>query len=342
MYRKNTQCLQSALKATCTWVSNNAQRGETLRNPTRKRVLFVCVEKVEDAPHWGLFSFPEEALSHQFRLSAKEFPSSAPLWKSLEWKYIYIYKKKQQQTNKHLFARSGGQLLVWLSHRAWTSIKTRLVIIVNTGIKLQKYIHCGHSGRSLWGSDTHTLHVCVGLDIHSAMHSSLKFMSLLWSGYHLITGVCGCVCVCERNGFTGDGGFDSVSHHVLVVYRPLAASVGLQLIVWVPLRNDGSVRVGVTLEGPPPHRFTPSQRRRRRRCGFRRGGGASELVVPWLGGGAMSGGGGGAGGGAERGELDGAASQAAVSQTGLWAPPMEGERDEESARELTWGAKRGN
>ena len=40
-------------------------------------------------------------------------------------------------------------------------------------------------------------------------------------------------------------------------------------------------------------------------------------MVPWLGGGAMSGGGGGAGGGAERGELDGAASQAAVSQTGL-------------------------
>lgn len=59
-------------------------------------------------------------------------------------------------------------------------------------------------------------------------------------------------------------------------------------------------------------------------------------MVPWLGDRAGTGGVAGAcGGGAGGRGLTGAASQAAVSQAGLRAPPMEGERDEKSARELT-------
>ena len=121
--------------------------------------------------------------------------------------------------------------------------------------------------------------------------------------------------------------------HVLVVYGPLATPLRLQLIVRVPLRDVG---VGVAKQGSPPHRFTPTQR-----CGdwWRRiggGVGASEWVVPRLEN--RAGTGGGAGGAGGRG-LTGAACQAAVSQAGLRAPPMEGERDEESAWELTWGRK---
>lgn len=41
--------------------------------------------------------------------------------------------------------------------------------------------------------------------------------------------------------------------HVLVVYRPLAAALRLQLIVRVPLGDDGSVGVGVAKQGPPAH-----------------------------------------------------------------------------------------
>lgn len=59
-------------------------------------------------------------------------------------------------------------------------------------------------------------------------------------------------------------------------------------------------------------------------------------MAPRLGHGRGAGGGGGGGEGGWG--LNGAASQAAVSQAGLRTPPMEGERDEESA----WGEnKRG-
>lgn len=79
------------------------------------------------------------------------------------------------------------------------------------------------------------------------------------------------------------GGDGASEQHVLVVYRPLAAAVGLQLIVRVPLRDDGSVRVGVAEQGPPPHRFAPAQRRRRRMSGVGGGVGARERVVSRLG-----------------------------------------------------------
>lgn len=122
------------------------------------------------------------------------------------------------------------------------------------------------------------------------------------------------------------------SHHgVLVVYRPLAPSVGLQLVVRVPLGNDGSV--GVAEEGPPSHGLAPSQKWRRRFG--RSGSGVRKLVALRLVGGAgggVAGARGGAGGG---GGLAGAAGQAAVSQAGLRAPTMERERDEESAGKLT-------
>lgn len=113
------------------------------------------------------------------------------------------------------------------------------------------------------------------------------------------------------------------SHHgVLVVYCPLAAPVGLQLVVRVPLGKDGIVGVGVPEEGPPPHGFAPSQRRGRR---FGR-----ELAMLRLADGA-GGGVAGACGGAGGGGLAGAAGQAAVSQAGLRAPTVERERDEQSA-----------
>lgn len=86
-------------------------------------------------------------------------------------------------------------------------------------------------------------------------------------------------------------------------------------------------------QGPPPHRLAPAQRRRCRWSGVRGGVGASERAISWLGRGAGAGGGGGAaaGGGAGGRGLTGAASQTAVSQAGLRAPPMERERDKESA-----------
>lgn len=119
--------------------------------------------------------------------------------------------------------------------------------------------------------------------------------------------------------------------HVLVVDGPLATSLGLQLVVRVPLRDVG---VGVAKRGSPPNRFAPTQGSggRWRVVG---GVGAGERLVARLGdgdgagaGGGVGAGAGGAGGG---GRLAGAASQAAVSQAGLGAPPMEGERDEQSA-----------
>lgn len=105
--------------------------------------------------------------------------------------------------------------------------------------------------------------------------------------------------------------------HVLVVNRPLAPSLGLQLVVRVPLRD-----VGVAQQRPPSHRLAPAQRHGRRRGRV----GAGEGWVPWGGDRTVTG----AGGAGGRG-LTGGAGQAAVSQAGLRTPPMEGEGDEESA-----------
>lgn len=164
---------------------------------------------------------------------------------------------------------------------------------------------------------------CVCFNIHSAMHSSdirlvLTSSWVIWS----LVGVKQCVCMmCVWArwlhrwllSFRGDRGvrLSGSEQHVLVVYCPLAAPLRFQLIVWIPLRDDGSVGVGVAEQRSPPYWFTPTQRSRdwwRRVLG---GVGASERVAPRLRDGAGSGRG--AGGGAGGRGLAGAASQAAVS-----------------------------
>lgn len=66
--------------------------------------------------------------------------------------------------------------------------------------------------------------------------------------------VCMIMCECCLSEVMVLGGSEQ---HVLVVNRPLATSIGLQLIVRVPLRDVG---VGVAKQGPPSHRFTATQR----------------------------------------------------------------------------------
>lgn len=148
--------------------------------------------------------------------------------------------------------------------------------------------------------------------------------------------------MCEHVRFTGvccgsqvREVFDSEGseQHVLVVYCPLATPIRFELIVRVPLRDDGSVGVGVAEKVPPTHRLAPTQWRRGCRGGLRDHAGAGKRVNSRLVKGAGSGnaGAGGTVGGAGGRELTGAASPAAVSQAGLRAPAMEGERDQESA-----------
>lgn len=111
--------------------------------------------------------------------------------------------------------------------------------------------------------------------------------------------------------------------HVLVVNGPLAPSLGLQLVVRIPLRDVG---VGVAQQRPPSHRLAPPQRDERRWGRVGGGVGAGKGLAPRLGDRHLTG----AGGAGGRG-LTGAAGQAAVSQAGLRTPPVEGEGDEESA-----------
>lgn len=132
-----------------------------------------------------------------------------------------------------------------------------------------------------------------------------------------------CLSVCLRSRWS--------KQHVLVVYRPLASSLGLQLIVRVALRDDGSVGGRVAEQGPASHGLAPTQRGGgRHRGGVRRG---RVGVRGRLGGGPGTGGGSAAtaGGGAGGRGLTGAPGQAAVSQAGLRAPPVKGEWGEEGA-----------
>ncbi|TNN59121.1 hypothetical protein EYF80_030655 [Liparis tanakae] len=110
-----------------------------------------------------------------------------------------------------------------------------------------------------------------------------------------------------------------VQQHVLVVYRPLAAPVGLQLVVRVPL---GDVGGGVPWrQRPPPHGLAPAERS---------GGGRRGIGRPPAAGLRRR-----AGSGAGAGEAGGPGRRpAAVSHAGLRAPPVERERDEEGAGQL--------
>lgn len=105
-------------------------------------------------------------------------------------------------------------------------------------VKLQKYIHCGH-----WrwrGSGTRAR--VVSFKDFPRVHQSVLIVPSPGS------------CVSDRGV-----GPRASEQHVLVVYGPLAAAVGLQLVVRIPLRDDGSV--GGTKQRPSPHRLAPPQRK---------------------------------------------------------------------------------
>lgn len=176
----------------------------------------------------------------------------------------------------------------------------------------QKYIHCGHWCWRLW--------VCVCCPSIRQKTCSLMWMSLLtscalseshaptWSWVGLVCRIAG---ECSPSDATDAASLGGSEQHVLVVNRPFATSLRLQLIVRVPLRDVGG---RVAEEGSPSYRFTSTQSSGGRRREVGDGVGASDGVVPCLGSrGGVGAGGGGGGGGAGGMGLTGAASQAAVS-----------------------------
>lgn len=102
----------------------------------------------------------------------------------------------------------------------------------------------------------------VGLKHFESATITIASRTLLQShpqvaGWGRLNMVCLLACWLHRRllSLRGDGGGrpSGSKQHVLVVYRPLAVSLRLQLIVRVPLRDDGSVQIGVAMEGPSPH-----------------------------------------------------------------------------------------